>query len=96
MNAQSFIETALQNGIKIESKDGRLDIDAPKDALTPDVVSYLKANKSELIAELSRHEDAEHGECYRCQELTESMVTHCDGTGWDWCCSECFGRRGEA
>jgi len=52
MNATQFISEARGHGIKLAVKGDGLDIDAPKDALTPDVMAFMKGHKAEIIEAL--------------------------------------------
>jgi len=49
MNTQTFLKQALQRDIRLSVHGDKLDVDAPKKALTPDVLEYLKAHKAEII-----------------------------------------------
>jgi hypothetical protein len=46
------------HGIRLALADGvGLEIDAPEDALTPDLLARLKAHKVELVASIERFEE---------------------------------------
>jgi len=90
MNIQTFLKQALQYGIWLSVQGDMLDADAPKDALTPDVIDYIKQHKQEIISKLS---EQDHGVCVRCGKDTESMLT-APSEPWCWMCSACFDTRG--
>jgi len=90
MNTQAFLKQALQYGIRLSVHGDMLDVDAPRDALTPDVIDYMKQHKQEIISKLS---EQEHGACVGCGKDTESMLT-VPGEPWCWMCSACFDIRG--
>jgi len=87
MNTQTFLKQALQHGIRLSVHGDKLDVDAPKDELTPDVMDYMKAHKPEIVEALT--EPWPHGPCFQCGEDTRCMLTRPDLT-WDWQCIPCF------
>ena len=87
MNARTFLQQALQYGIRLSAHGDTLDVDGPKTALTPDVIDYMRQHKPEIIKALSA--PLAHGSCYQCGEDTQAMLTRPDGS-WDWQCVPCF------
>jgi len=53
MNTQTFLKKALQHGIRLAADGDKLDVDAPKDALTPDVMEYMRRHKPEIVEALT-------------------------------------------
>jgi len=89
MNTQTFLKQALQHGIRLSVHGDKLDVDAPKDALTSDVIDYMKQHKPEIIEALTA--PLPHGSCFQCGEDTECMLTRPDNSR-DWQCIPCFDR----
>lgn len=89
MNTQTFLKQALQHGIRLSVHGDRLDVDAPKDALTQDVMDFMRQHKQEITEALTAHRP--HGACFQCGYDTEAMLTRPDNS-WDWQCIPCFDR----
>jgi len=89
VNAHSFLKQASQHGIRLTVHGDNLNVEAPRDALTPDVVAYLRRHKPEIVEALTM--PLPHGPCFMCGEDTACMLTRPDGT-WDWQCVPCFDR----
>jgi len=89
MNASQFLKQALKCDIRLSVHGDKLDVDAPKDALTPDVIDFMRQHKPEIVEALTAH--LQHGSCYQCGTDTECMLTRPDGS-WDWQCIPCFDR----
>lgn len=53
---QSILDYAKLNGISLQPKDGRIEIDGPKETLTPEFINAAKKHKSELIETLDQPE----------------------------------------
>ncbi len=49
MNTQEIINICLDKGIRLAVDNGNLQIDAPKDGLTTEIVALLRTHKAELI-----------------------------------------------
>lgn len=54
-----------RRGIRIEANGDMLKVDAPKGALSPDLLTFLKDNKTELLAALRSRSDTEAAEDLR-------------------------------
>jgi hypothetical protein len=50
---RDFIIQAESRGIQLSTNVGKLDVKAPKGTLTPEIVSYMKKNKTSLMRALS-------------------------------------------
>jgi len=89
MNVQTFLTEASRRGLRLSVHGEKLDVDAPKDALTPDVMEYMKQHKPEIVEALK--DTLPHGACFQCDVDTRCMLTRPDGS-WDWQCIPCFDR----
>jgi len=87
MNAQSFLQQALQRDILLSVHGDELNVDAPNDALTSDVLECMRQHKTEIIEILRM--PSPHGSCHQCGETTQAMLTRPDGS-CDWMCEPCF------
>jgi len=89
MNVQTFLTEASRSGLRLSVHGEKLDVDAPKDALTPDVMEFMKQHKPEIVEALKDH--LPHGSCFQCGVDTRCMLTRPNLT-WDWQCISCFDR----
>jgi hypothetical protein len=68
------------HGIRLAPAHGDgLDIDAPQDNLTPDLLARLKAHKAELLAILGRNSDAPATELTDATQLWQAVLNELDG-----------------
>jgi hypothetical protein len=56
MNAAELLAECQTRDIDLRARDGRLEIDAPKDELTAELLEALKGNKTELLVILQPQE----------------------------------------
>jgi len=71
MTAQSLLQDLATRGVTLAANGDHLDIDAPDDVLTDEVLATLKAHKAELLASL-RSDSIAREVCPICQtELIE-------------------------
>uniref|UniRef100_UPI002631E989 condensation domain-containing protein n=1 Tax=uncultured Dokdonia sp. TaxID=575653 RepID=UPI002631E989 len=70
---EHLIQTLQSSKIGLKVVNGSLKINAPKDALTPEIIAAIKAHKSELIALLSSSESIPKAEVKAYYALTSSQ-----------------------
>ena len=70
---ENLIHTLQSSKIGLKVVDGSLKINAPKDALTPEIIDEIKAHKSALIALLSSSESIPKAEKKEYYTLTSSQ-----------------------
>jgi hypothetical protein len=57
MTAQVFLHDLIAHGANFMADDGQLDIDAPDELLTDDLLAALRERKAELLELLTRDSD---------------------------------------
>ncbi|HEX7027374.1 MAG TPA: condensation domain-containing protein, partial [Gammaproteobacteria bacterium] len=60
MSVTELLKTLSDKKIRLGLKDGRLSYEAPKGALTDELLEQIKCNKSELLSRLQQHASTQH------------------------------------
>ncbi|MCI0390309.1 MAG: hypothetical protein MOB07_16285 [Acidobacteria bacterium] len=69
MNAQSLLHDLSANGVRVYLAGDQLDVDAPDELLTDELLTTLKENKAELMEVLASHCPICHGPL--CEETSK-------------------------
>jgi len=85
MNIPTFILECEMRGVRFIVNGDALQIET-EGGLKPATAKFIRQHKPEIIEALS---DQQHGFCIHCGTDTAAMLTK-PGTGWMWCCPECF------
>ena len=66
MTAAALIHQLAVAGVALEVRDGKLRVDAPEGAITPDMREQLTRHKAAMLELLAPTPAATKGQCYKC------------------------------
>lgn len=72
-----LLQDLRSNNVRIWAKEGRLHFDAPKDAMTPEVLALLRGNKEGLLRRLEEGTGQRRRCGRRCREGSGSPEAEC-------------------
>ena len=79
--ATELMSECLTRGIRLNvTSNGRLAIDSPKDALSPEILERVRTHKAELIEQLGTKAPPEHRGAER--TVSAKPVCRCGSTKW--------------